>query len=97
MSRLTSVPTGGGWSRGEREVRAECESGVEGKFVASGAGGDAHDGGAEPAVAGSRTWVAVAQMARVAERRPGGAVSPVWRPAASTLPSSSMSTSMTFS
>ena len=75
----------------------ECESGVEGEFVASGAVVTrATMAGSLPSW-GPRTWIAAAQMARTAERRPGGAVSPVWCPPARTLPSSSISASMTFS
>ena len=40
------------WFGREGEVCAEQESGVEGEFVASGAGGEASDGGGESAVAG---------------------------------------------
>jgi hypothetical protein len=39
---------GVGRACGEREVCSERESGVEREFVASGAGGDAGDGGGEP-------------------------------------------------
>ena len=49
IRRLTSAPRSGvGCAEGD--VCVECEPGVEGEFVASGAGGDAGDGGGKPAV-----------------------------------------------